>query len=161
MLQVTTNKILKLKNSRSYFLDIDWTQQKKREGTFVLDSPDSSSRPSSGRPSTSTPLRNGHSGLNGHSGSLAESKSRSASLTRIPGGRKLTTPAPVTSSAVSPGLAASDDLLAAVRQVEDTLSPLARANSQIQETIGQLEAGLLLIKSLSVGAVETNNNDSF
>ena len=155
MLQVTTNKILKLKNSRSYFLDIDWTQQKKREGTFVLDSPDSSSRPSSGRPSTSTPLRNGHNG------SLAESKSRSASLTRIPGGRKLTTPAPVTSSSVSPSLAASDDLLAAVRQVEDTLSPLARANSQIKETIGQLEAGLLLIKSLSVGAVETNNNDSF
>ena len=140
-------------------MDIDWTQQKKREGTFVLDSPDSSSasRPGSSRPSTSTPLRNGHTGLNGH-GSLAESKSRSASLTRIPGGRKLTTPA---SSGVSPGLAASDDLLAAVRQVEDTLSPLARAHSQIKDSIGELEAGLLLIKSLSVGAVETNNNDSF
>lgn len=125
-------------------MDIDWTQQKKREGTFVLDSPDScsASRPGSARPSTSTPLRNGHTGLNGH-GSLAESRSRSASLTRIPGGRKLTTPA-------SSG--APDDLLAAVRQVEDTLSPLARAHTQIKESIGQLEAGLMLIKSLSVGA---------
>ena len=150
---------IQLKLSRSYFLDVDWTQQKKREGTFVKDSPDSS-RPSSARPSTSTPLRNGLNGLNGH-GSLAESKSRSASLTRIPGGRKLTTPAPMTSSAASPSLEASDDLLAAVRQVEDSLSPLARANTQIRESIGQLEAGLLLIKSLSAGAVETNNNDSF
>ena len=124
----------------------------------MKDSPNSS-RPSSARQSTSTPLRNGLNGLNGH-GSLAESKSRSASLTRIPGGRKLTTPAPVTSAA-SPSLGASDDLLAAVRQVEDSLSPLARANTQIRESIGQLEAGLLLIKSLSAGAVETNNNDSF
>ena len=141
-------------------MDIDWTQQKKREGTFVLDSPDSSSapRPGSSRPSTSTPLRNGHTGHTGLNGHGSEPRSRSASLTRIPGGRKLTTPA---SSGVSPGLPASDDLLAAVRQVEDTLSPLARAHSQIKESIGQLEAGLLLIKSLSVGAVETNNNDSF
>ena len=142
-------------------MDIDWTQQKKREGTFVKDSPDSSSsRPSSSRPSTSTPLRNGLSGHNGLS-SLAESKSRSASLTRIPGGRKLTTPAPLVSSNVSAGLGDSDDLLAAVRQVEDSLSPLARANTQIRESISQLEAGLMLIKSLSAGAVETNNNDSF
>ena len=132
-------------------MDIDWTQQKKREGTFVKDSPESS-RPSSSRPSTSTPLRNG---LNGH-GSLAESKSRSASLTRIPGGQKLTT-----SSLASPSLGASDDLLAAVRQVEDSLSPLARANSQIRESISQLEAGLLIIKSLSAETMETNNNDSF
>ena len=137
-------------------MDIDWTQQKKREGTFVKDSPESS-RPSSSRPSTSTPLRNG---LNGH-GSLAESKSRSASLTRIPGGQKLTTPALMTSSMASPSLGASDDLLAAVRQVEDSLSPLARANSQIRDSISQLEAGLLLIKSLSAETMETNNNDSF
>ena len=140
-------------------MDIDWTQQKKREGTFVKDSPESS-RPSSSRPSTSTPLRNGLNGLNGHV-SLAESKSRSASLTRIPGGQKLSNLTPMTSSMASPSLGASDDLLAAVRQVEDSLSPLARANSQIRDSISQLEAGLLIIKSLSAETMETNNNDSF
>ena len=128
-------------------MDIDWTQQKKREGTFVLVSPDSSSRPIT---STSTPINNGHS-------LSQESKSRSSSLSRIPGSRKLTAPlAPLTSST---DLAASDDLLAAVRQVEDSLSPLARANTQIKDSITQLEAGLALIKSISV--METNNNDSF
>merc|ERR1711994_190720 len=62
---------------RSYLLDLDWTQRKKKEGTFVLDSPDTS------RPST------GASSRPGLASALAEAKSRSSSLSRLPA-RKLT-----------------------------------------------------------------------
>ena len=55
----------------------------------------------------------------------------------------------------------SGDLMDVVRQVEETISPLARANSQITETLAQLESNLIMLKSVSVGIVETNNNDSF
>ena len=55
----------------------------------------------------------------------------------------------------------SGDLMDVVRQVEETISPLARANSQISETLAQLESNLIMLKSVSVGIVETNNNDSF
>ena len=137
---------------RSYLLEQDWTQRTKREGTFVLDSPDSSStpavsRPSSTRASTNTPHR---APLNG---SLADSRSRSVSLQRIPV-RKMTTPS---NGHGGP----QEELLAAVRQVEDTISPLARANSQIRDTLAQLERSILALKTASASAGENNNDESF
>ena len=120
-------------------LDQDWTQRTKREGTFVLDSPDSSSpasRPSSTRSTTATPHR---AQLNG---SLADSRSRSVSLQRIPV-RKMTTPGPTN------GHGGPQELAAAVRQVEETISPLARANSQIGDTLAQLERSILALKTAS------------
>ena len=134
-------------------LDQDWTQRTKREGTFVLDSPDSSSpasRPSSTRSSTATPHR---AQLNG---SLADSRSRSVSLQRIPV-RKMTTP----SAGPANGHGGPQELAAAVRQVEDTISPLARANSQIRDTLAELERSILALKTASATAVENNNDDSF
>ena len=127
---------------RSYLLEQDWTQRSKREGTFVLDSPDSSStpasRPSSMRSSTNTPHRGN---ING---SLAESRSRSVSLQRIPV-RKLTTPL----SGATNGHGGPGELAAAVRQVEETISPLARANSQIRDTLADLERSILALKIAS------------
>ena len=129
---------------RSYLLDQDWTQRTKREGTFVLDSPDSSStpgsRPSSMRSSSNTPSR---AQLNG---SLADSRSRSVSLQRIPV-RKMTTP----SAGPANGHGGPQELAAAVRQVEDTISPLARANSQIRDTLAELERSILALKTASNG----------
>ena len=137
---------------RSYLVEQDWTQRSKREGTFVLDSPDSStgSRPASSRVSTITPMKT----------SLIESKSRSGSLSRIPP-RKLTTPNSHVNGSHMMNGSSSGDLMDVVRQVEETISPLARANSQITETLAQLENNLIMLKSVSVGIVETNNNDSF
>lgn len=133
-------------------LDQDWTQRTKREGTFVLDSPDSSStpgsRPSSMRSSSNTPHR---AQLNG---SLADSRSRSVSLQRIPV-RKMTTPGPTN------GHGGPQELAAAVRQVEETISPLARANSQIGDTLAQLERSILALKTASAAGLENNNDDSF
>ena len=114
----------------------------------MLDSPDTS------RPNT------GASSRPGLASALAEAKSRSSSLSRLPA-RKLT------AAAAAPiggcGAATSDELAAAVRQVEETvLSPLARANTQIRDGIAQLEASLDLLRTLSAGGVvENNNNDSF
>ena len=138
---------------RSYLVEQDWTQKSKREGTFVLDSPDSNtgSRPASSRVATSTPIMKT---------SLIESKSRSGSLSRIPP-RKLTTPNNHVNGSVMHNGSSSGDLMEVVRQVEETISPLARANSQITETLAQLESNLIMLKSVSVGIVETNNNDSF
>ena len=119
---------------RSYLLDLDWTQRKKKEGTFVLDSPDTS------RPSTGASTRPGLGSA------LAEAKSRSSSLSRL-SARKLTA-APNGGC----GAATSDELVAA----------RARANTQIRDGIAQLETSLDLLKNLSSGVVvEKNNNDSF
>ena len=140
---------------RSYLLEQDWTQRTKREGTFVLDSPDSSStpapasRPSSMRSSTATPHRAQTNG------GLADSRSRSVSLQRIPV-RKMTTTA-----SNGHGGGQEETLAAAVRQVEETISPLARANSQIRDTLAQLERSVLALKTASVTAGENNNDESF
>jgi len=140
---------------KSYLLEQDWTQRTKREGTFVLDSPDSSStpapasRPSSMRSSTATPHRAQTNG------GLAESRSRSVSLQRIPV-RKMTTTA-----SNGHGGGQEETLAAAVRQVEETISPLARANSQIRDTLAQLERSVLALKTASVTAGENNNDESF
>ena len=115
----------------------------------MLDSPDTS------RPST------GASSRPGLAAALAEAKSRSSSLSRLPA-RKLTAAAAAAPNGGC-GAATSDELAAAVRQVEETvLSPLARANTQIRDGIAQLETSLDLLKNLSSGVVvEKNNNDSF
>ena len=135
---------------RSYLLDLDWTQRKKKEGTFVLDSPDTS------RPSTGASTRPGLGSA------LAEAKSRSSSLSRLPA-RKLTAAPAASGHHGGCGAVTSEELVAAVRQVEETvLSPLARANTQIRDGISQLEASLALLRNLSAGVVvENNNNDSF
>ena len=113
--------------------------------------------------------------------SLLEAKSRSGSMNRIPT-RKQTSSTPDSSNHLVNGKShsSSDDLiqvasevkyfskkqenqsnfLQVVRQVEETLSPLARANSQIRDSLSQLESSLMLLKSLSVEAVENNNNGS-
>ena len=116
----------------------------------MLDSPDTS------RPNT------GASSRPGLASALAEAKSRSSSLSRLPA-RKLTAAAAAAPNGGCGAVTSSDELAAAVRQVEETvLSPLARANTQIRDGIAQLEASLDLLRTLSAGGVvENNNNDSF
>ena len=55
----------------------------------------------------------------------------------------------------------AEELAAAVRQVEETISPLARANSQIGDTLAQLERSILALKTASAAGLENNNDDSF
>ena len=52
------------------------------------------------------------------------------------------------------GTLASEDLLAAISQVEETISPLARANCQIRDSLATLERNLLLLKNASANCTE-------
>ena len=113
---------------RSHLIDQDWTQKSKREGTFVLESPTSPSRP------------------NTSGNGIKESKLMSSSMNRLStSSLKLSNPSDT-----------DMDMMQVIRNIEDTVSPLARANSQIREGLDQLETSLMFLKSIS--SLETNNN---
>jgi len=123
---------------RSFLVDQDWSQRTKREGTFVLDSPDSPS-PSPANIRTSTPLKK----------PSLEPQSRSSSRTRIPSGKMIMSPNYTPSPTNGNISLASEDLLAAISQVEETISPLARANCQIRDSLATLEKNLIILKTAS------------
>ena len=61
-----------------------------------------------------------------------------------------------TSMTTSMSSGCHEDVLLAVRQVEDSISPLARANNQIRDSLSQLEKSLLILKAATA---ETQNSD--
>ena len=79
------------------------------------------------------------------------------SLQRIPV-RKLVTPSSVPVNGHTP-----QELALAVKQVEDTISPLARANNQIRDTLAELERSIMTLKTASngIGQPDNNNDESF
>ena len=79
------------------------------------------------------------------------------SLQRIPV-RKVITPSSVSGQVNGQ---TPQELALAVRQVEDTISPLARANNQIRDTLAELERSILALKTASAAAQENNNDESF
>lgn len=132
---------------RSYLVDQDWSQRTKREGTFVLDSPDSpTTSPSSIR--TSTPLKK------------SSLEPRASSRSRIPSSKSMMSPIhDISHTNGTNGTLAGDDLLAAITQVEETISPLARANCQIRDSLATLERNLLLLKNVSMNGAAMTNGD--
>ena len=129
---------------RSFLVEQDWTHTSKREGTFVLEQPESSvSTPSSIRSNTALvrPVQDPHS--------------RSATpRSRIPSAcqRKAPNSEPTYTNGNSPN--ATEDLLAAISQVEDSISPLARANCQIRDGLAALEKNLMVLKTASTNCGE-------
>ena len=126
-------------NFRSFLVEQDWTQCCKREGTFVLDQPDNfTSNPPSARSNTSLPRPTQDSGPRSLS-----------SRSRIPSAcqrKPIQTELPHTNGSTS---MAGEDLLAAINQVEESISPLARANCQIRESLVALEKNLMVLKTAS------------
>lgn len=51
----------------------------------------------------------------------------------------------------------SEEVLLAVRQVEDSISPLARANNQIRDSLSQLEKSLLILKAATIAEAPTSD----
>ena len=132
---------------RSFLVEQDWTQTSKREGTFVLDQPQtpesSSSTPASIRSSTAL-IR-----------PVQDSNSRSASSrSRIPSACQRKIINTDQTNANGNGFPASEDLLAAISQVEETISPLARANCQIRDSLATLEKNLIVLKTASASCAE-------
>ena len=61
----------------------------------------------------------------------------------------------MTTSMMSSGC--NEDVLLAVRQVEDSISPLARANNQIRDSLSQLEKSLLILKAATIADTPTSD----
>ena len=139
-------------------MDQDWTEAvtaapaQSRTHTFVLGEAEMSS---SLLMTTSTPatIRAASAG--------AALKSRPAARSKIPAATARRSHGAALETSCSNGAlaaaAASEEAAAAVRLVEDSLSPLARANSQISESIAQLEKSLLTLKAATFA--ETPNSD--
>ena len=138
-------------------MDQDWTEAvtaapaQSRTHTFVLGDAEMSS---SLLMTTSTPatIRAASAG--------AALKSRPAARSKIPAATARRSHGAALETSCSNGAlaaAASEEAAAAVRLVEDSLSPLARANSQISESIAQLEKSLLTLKAATFA--ETPNSD--
>ena len=117
---------------RSFLVDTDWTQSAKREGTFLLDTTE---RPSStpAHIRSTTPL------------SRRTPADLRSSQSRIP----LVNNKQETNGDINHVNHGSEELIAAINKVEDTISPLARANSEIQESLVTLERSLMVLKNIS------------
>lgn len=117
---------------RSFLVDTDWTQSTKREATFLLDSTE---RPSStpAHIRSSTPI------------------SRRTPVEPQPSRSRI--PAANFKSSLQPDTGHDDlataDLMAAIGKVEDTISPLARANCEIRDSLASLEKNLVILKNIS------------
>ena len=129
-------------------MEQDWSLNLKRSGTFILDDSEMStslSIPANIR-SSSTPLRR-----------MTDSSSRPASRSKIPSAtnrRSFCMETSLTNGSVQ----SPEELALAVRQVEDTISPLARANNQIRDTLADLERSILALKTASNGLGQAENN---
>ena len=158
---LTTKVALNSPFYRSNIVEQDWTQNVKRGsgggagGTFILDDSDMSA-------SMTTPAS-----IRLKSGSVS-SGSRPVSRSKIPsamsshrksGGMEssFTNGSLMNTSMTTSMMSSSEDVLLAVRQVEDSISPLARANNQIRDSLSQLEKSLLILKAATVA--ETPNSD--
>jgi len=132
---------------RSFLVEQDWTQTSKREGTFVLDQPQTPESSSS----TPASIRSGTALIR----PVQDSNSRSASSrSRIPSACQRKIINTDQTNANGNGFPASEDLLAAISQVEETISPLARANCQIRDSLATLEKNLIVLKTASASCAE-------
>ena len=135
-------------------MEQDWTQNIKRNGTFVLDDSEMSSSMSSSTPAhyrAATPLKQGTVTISRPVTGQSRSKIPSATNRRSMES-SMTNGSLMTSSMSSVSMSGtnSDEILAAVRQVEDNISPLARANNQIRDSLAQLEKSLIALKAAAV-----------
>ena len=136
-------------------MEQDWTQNIKRDGgTFILDDPEMTT-------SITTPAS-----IRLKSGSVS-SGSRPVSRSKIPsamsshrksGGLESSfTNGSIYSMTTSMSTSSSLEVLHAVRQIEDSISPLARANNQIRDSLSQLEKSLLLLKTATIAETPTSD----
>ena len=133
-------------------MEQDWTQNFKRNGTFVLeDSEMSTSLNNPAHIRAVTPLKTGMKPVSRSKIPSATSSHRKSTTME----NSFTNGSMSTSMSIS--MTNSDEVLEAVRQVEDSISPLARANNQIRDSLAQLEKSLIMLKSVTV--VETPNSD--
>ena len=132
---------------RHHLVEHDWTEGAKREGTFVLDNANDSPSPAAIRssapaaPVTRTP-----------------SATTNGLRSRIPsannGHRRSPDPSQAHTNG-SNGLEA-EEITLAIARVEEAVSPLARASTQIRDSLSLLEKNLAQLKTASARSMESS-----
>ena len=141
---------------RNHLVDQDWTAKKTREGTFVLDNNVStplSSTPTHSR-SSSAKLRTTSGMSCGEDDSGCEDSFRSKSEAM---NGSYNDHNGHTYSESDNGLANIAEITSVIAQVEESLSPLARASSQIRESVNSLERHLLSLKISSGCSIQNGH----
>jgi len=129
---------------RHHLVEHDWTEGAKREGTFVLDNANDSPSPAAIR-SSAPAMRTPSATTNGL-------RSRIPSANN--GHRRSPDPSLVHTNG-SNGLEA-EEITLAIARVEEAVSPLARASTQIRDSLSLLEKNLAQLKTASARSMESS-----
>lgn len=145
-------------------MEQDWTQNFKRNGTFVLDDNEMSNSSTPATIRAATPLKQGTVTINRPMSrskipSATSGHRRSMESSMINGSNNSSSmSASMMSMSMTSSITNSDDMMLAVRQLEDTISPLARANNQIRDSLAQLEKSLITLKAAASVSESTNSD---
>ena len=129
---------------RHHLVEHDWTEGAKREGTFVLDNANDSPSPAAIR-SSAPAMRTPSATTNGL-------RSRIPSANN--GHRRSPDPSLAHTNG-SNGLEA-EEITLAIARVEEAVSPLARASTQIRDSLSLLEKNLAQLKTASARSMESS-----
>ena len=133
---------------RHHLVEHDWTEGAKREGTFVLDNANAnndSPSPAAIRSSAPPPV------------TRTPSATTNGLRSRIPSAnnhRRSPDPSHMNGS-INGGLEA-EEITLAIARVEEAVSPLARASTQIRDSLSLLEKNLAQLKTASARSMESS-----
>ena len=132
---------------RHHLVEHDWTEGAKREGTFVLDNANAnndSPSPAAIRSSAPPPV------------TRTPSATTNGLRSRIPSANNhRRSPDPSFHTNGSNGLEA-EEITLAIARVEEAVSPLARASTQIRDSLSLLEKNLAQLKTASAKSLESS-----
>ena len=132
---------------RHHLVEHDWTEGTKREGTFVLENTNNDSpSPAAIRSSAPAPPV-----------TRTTSATTNGLRSRIPSAnnhRRSPDPSHMNGS-INGGLEA-EEITLAIARVEEAVSPLARASTQIRDSLSLLEKNLAQLKTASARSMESS-----
>ena len=128
---------------RHHLVEHDWTEGAKREGTFVLDNSNDSPSPAAIRSSAPPVTRTPSATTNGL-------RSRIPSANN--GHRR--SPDPTHTNGLGNGGLEAEEITLAIARVEEAVSPLARASTQIRDSLSLLEKNLAQLKTASARSLD-------
>jgi len=129
---------------KHHLIEHDWTEGTKREGTFVLENNNSSNNDSpSPAAIRSSVTRTSSATMNGLRSRIPSANNQRRS------------PDPSSHTNGSNGLEA-EEITLAIARVEEAVSPLARASTQIRDSLSLLEKNLAQLKTASAKSLESS-----
>ena len=136
---------------RHHLVEHDWTEGLKREGTFVLDNPaanNDSPSPAAIRSSAAPVMRTPSATTNGLRSRIPSANNHRRSPDPSTMGHSM-------NGSMNGGLEA-EEMTLAIARVEEAVSPLARASTQIRDSLSLLEKNLAQLKTASARSMENS-----